>query len=451
MGTFPFFEALFGRKADVRADGVLMLGRNMANGHEISLDDSTQRSHIFISGRSGAGVSILLEQLLTQQTTQGRGWVYMDPAGDTELLNRLAATARHEGRDDEFYVLDLDKPENGNTYDILRSGTPEERAVRALHALPYYENNPGADQYASQAFDFLVPLLGAIDATGKSVGLRDLGVLLMQLDNASAQRELLDAIPTGHPARAAFLAAIDPFRGGDEAEGQRLKNVLGGLAGRLYALAAGFYADVLCNPRPEIVLSDILAHNKMLYIRLPLMGKDITMRSLARMLLHDVITSMQARAHTPKRLRTPFLCVMNAFPVYGFPGGFRHPMTNSAYSQARGMKVSMVPVNQGDAWGRLREFHEDGADALMGNTFTKVYFRQKQDELTNELHPDLPESTLDGLTLGEFVMWQGATRYRGLVSNNGAPEQATAITRHRMWPAEERVRLNLTSTPDPLA
>ncbi|KVP16800.1 hypothetical protein [Burkholderia ubonensis] len=445
MTVISLLSRLLGRTNDVPAKTGLSFGRSSVGaGRPIVLDDATLRSHVAISGRVGVGVQNLVEQLLSQQTEKGRGWVYIDPACDEGLLERLAAQARAHGRGDEFYVLDLHRPENSNTYDVLRAGTLEQRAIRALQVLPAAENNPGAQFYAQQGYNVLVPVFGALDAAGKSVSLRDLGELLMQLESDDTQRELLNTIPTGHPARDALLAAFDSIRKNAESDTQRLRNVLGGLAGRLYIIGSEVPSEVFGCAQPEIEFGDILAHNKMCYVRLPVMAKDQTMLALARMLLHDVSTSVAARARTPSRLRTPFLCIMDAFPAYGLSGILRAPMTSTDYSHARGMSVSMVPVMD-EGWDNLHETYADGLHNLIGNTFTKVYFQQKPDELTKELHPDMPESSLAKLTLGEFVMWKGATGYRGLLSPMPATDKPPAFTRQAMALGEAHARLQLAN------
>lgn len=443
MGLFSLLASLFGRKGTAAVTGTLVLGRSLdGNGQPLALDDALLRNHMYMSGRQGSGMSVLIEQMLMQQTERGRGWIYVDPMVDDVLLNRLAERARQNGRDDEFLVLDFHKPENSHSYDILRSGTPADRATRILQALPPTEGNPGAEHYRQRAVDLLVPLFTAIDATGKAVGLRELALLLRGLEEDAVQREFLDAIPLSHEARDSFLAALESVK----REGSDLKQVLGGIAGRVWLLSTLDESELLSSANPEIVMPDVLANNKMLYIRLPVLAKDSTLGTLARLVVQDAISSLSARAHLPRRLREQFLFVMNGFSTLDLGRGHQAAVGAAAYSNARAMRVSLVPVApSGCTWSHVVAAGEQSSEILIANTYTKIYFCQHQDEVTGQLHPDLRPGTLDSLALGEFMLWTGTTRYRGLVSNSPAEVLNSTYTRRAMAWAEERPRLNLSS------
>lgn len=442
---FSFIRGLFGGKSSASVTGKLVLGRSLdGNGQPLAFDDALLRNHVYMSGRQGSGMSILIEQMLTQQTERGRGWIYVDPLVDDALLDRLAGRARKSGREDEFLVLDFHKPENSHSYDILRSGTPADRALRILQALPPSEGNPGAEHYRQCALDVLTPLFAAIDATGKAVGLRELAMLLRGLEEETLQREFLDAIPLSHEARAAFLAAIGP----GARDGGYMTQVLGGLAGRVYLLSTLDVPALLSAEKPEIVMSDVLANNKMLYVRLPVLMQDSTLGLLgllARMVVQDAISSVSAREHLPRRLREPFLFVMNGYSALDLGLGGLAAVRAAAYSHARAMCVTLVPVESGCTLSQVVHAGEQSSEILIGNTYTKIYFRQHQDEVTTQLHPELRPGTLDSLSLGEFMMWAGTAKYRGLVSNSQAEVLDSTYKRRAMPWAEERPRLKLAS------
>jgi hypothetical protein len=444
LGAFSFLSEIFGGKRKAPRTGELLLGHSSSGPADIiSFDEETLRGHVFMSGRSGSGMSVLTEQMLTQQTERGAGWLYIDHECNETLLERLRAQAHKHGRDDEFLVLDLDKPDDSNSYDFLRSGTPEQRAVRVVQVLPPAENNPGADFYRTSAYSVLAPLFAAIDATGKTLGLRELALLVEQFDNEAVRQEFLDAIPATHEARASLLAAINSAT----REARGLKYVLGGISGRLHLLSTLELPHLLNAEKPEIVMSDVLAHNKMLYVRLPLMQRDSTLHTIARLVVHDAITSVFARAHTPARLRKQFLFVMTGFPAYGMSGTSYAAINAAAYTNARAMRVTLIPVVDA-GWDSLRSVSESGAKILFGNTYSKIYFHQHQDEHTGRCYPELAPGTLDALTLGEFVMWNGSHHYRGMLANSPAEVLASIRTRRSVAWADGRPRLELASLID---
>jgi len=445
LSVFSIFGRIFGSKREQPLTGRLVLGREIAGANNvISIDDATLGKHLFVSGRTGSGVTVLTEQMLMQQTEQGRGWIYLDHAADEAMLARMTAQAQKHGREDEFLVLDMHTPESSNSYAILGSGSPEERAVRVLQLLPSAENNPGADFYRQTAYAMLAPLFAAIDATGKVIGLRDLALLVGQLDEAAVLREFLDNVPVAHESRAELLAAIETAK----RDNRLVKEVLGGISGRLYLLSTLKMPNLLDAAAPQIVLSDVLAHNKMLYVRLPLMHKDSVTTTIARLVMHDIVTSVFARTRTPARLLKPFLVVMTGFSAYGLSGSSHAALTSAAFSHARAMRVALVPVVDG-GWTQLAQLSEDGADALCGNTFSKIYFSQPQDERTARMHTELQPAALDKLSLGEFMMWKGSAVHRGLLNNIPA-EIPTSTARRRSVPVgSARSCLKLTSLVDP--
>jgi hypothetical protein len=186
----------------------------------------------------------------------------------------------------------------------------------------------------------------------------------------------------------------------------------------------------------------------MLYVRLPLLHKDSVTTTIARLVMHDIVTSVFARTHTPARLLKPFLVVMTGFSAYGLSGSSHAALTSAAYSHARAMRVALVPVVDG-GWTQISQLSRDGADVLCGNTFSKIYFSQPQDEQTASMHTELRPATLDKLSLGEFMMWKGSAVHRGLLNNSPA-ETSNSTARRRSVPAgTARPRLKLTSLDDP--
>ncbi|RQR65709.1 hypothetical protein DIE18_04460 [Burkholderia sp. Bp9125] len=414
------------------------------------LNDEALLNHVALSGMPGSGMRVLIEQMLGQQTVRGRGWVFIDTHGDYEMLDRLAAHAVDQGRSDAFYVLDFDRTGRSNTYDALRAGTPEDQALRVLQVLPDTENNPGGEFYAREAFALLAPLFRVLSATGRSVDPCGLADLLTRLQAEGCERALLDAIPCG-PARTLLVAALAPYRKGNGMlDAAALKRTFGGLTGRLQllgqpgrGLGAG-YERVVANEQPEIDFSDILAHNKMCYVMLPVMCKDSTLVALARMVLHDITTSLHTRAMLPREWRAPFLCVMQDYPAYGpvRTGGFRAPLDSRSFSLARAMRVCMVPV-VASGWDDLAgSMSESGFEDLVGNTFTKFYFRQKNSDIVAALHPQTSAAALDTLQAGEFVAFKGQVPVHGQLRPFIAA-QAPAFVKRDMPTAVARPRLTI--------
>jgi hypothetical protein len=440
MAARILFEAMFGRaNKENQPEQGLTFGYSVKGRQEpLLIADDVLRSHIAISGRNGNGIQLLNEQLLRQQTEQGRGWVFVDTFGDQEMLDRMAKYAKEHGRSDEFYVLDLGEPERSNSYSILHSGDPEEKAARVLRLLPSSPNNPGADFYRQQAWYLLTTVFAALAAAGKSIGLRELAFLLARLWDEEVVNQLLDVVPAG-AARTQLLSLLDSFR--DEAGElsiERLKQVSGGVSGRLYSLCTnGSTRNVIDTEQPEIEFSDILLHNKMCYVKLPPVMGDQARLNLIRMVLHDIATSLEARARLPHRLRTPFLCLLECYDMYGLS------VPSNLYERARAMRVALALVIRSE-WDYLATLDEERVDILSGNTFTKVFFQQRQGKHLTGMLPALPAGTLDALQAGEFILYEGSDISHGRLEmahlmelKSGVP----AFKPRRMMPATAHERL----------
>lgn len=395
----------------------LHLGVQTSNGKHLVLDDRVLRSHVSLSGRGGVGRTTLLRQMLSQQTRNGRGWVYVDPAGDEGMRDYLASVAGEVGRLGDFYVLDLVDPDNSNTYDVLRAGTAEARANRVLTLFPpamTEESQAQADQLGS----LLARVFDALDAAGKTAGLYELADLMACLGASEAWERLLADVPGTHPAGLALAAALEAMARDTQAG---LKSSCVGAAGALQLLSKLKCARVLSHPTPELDFADVLSKGKMCYIRMPMMEKDSTVLKLERMVLMDVMSALSARAVLPGDQRPPFLVAMDSFPEYGLAESLSKPLHDAVYAQARGMGVSLVPVVDSGSWDRVHE--EYGTDTLTANTFTKVYFQQDESTHLAQLHPGLRSGALSSLPGGRFLMCQGGHIVEGLMryTDTGTP------------------------------
>ncbi|MEX3984250.1 hypothetical protein AB4Y45_35425 [Paraburkholderia sp. EG287A] len=443
MDARCWIDAFFGRKPEPQTG--LTLGLSRGTRAPVVVSDDVMRSHLAISGKVGVDISLLLERMLRQQTEQGRGWVYFDTFSDSDLLARMAQFAREQGREDEFYVIDLSEPEKSHAYAPLRSGTPDERASRAVLSLPLVVDNPGADFYRQEANYVLTVLLAAVEASGRVIGMRDLGLLPTRLGNERVLAQLLDGIPAGHPARGQLLLMLDNYRLGDGSlDEAKLKASLGGIGGRLFLLGDGPYRRVTDAVQPEVDFADILTQNKMCYVKMSPLDMEHTQPIIARLLMHDFFTAVDARARLPRRMRTPFLAVLNHF-------GSNGPIRATWFERARAMKVCMVPVLYG-GWEAARNY-SDVVDILAANTFSKVYFQQPGIASVPAADPGPEAGNLESLRIGEFVYREGAFTQRGVVpprdvSEAHTPVDARAFRPRRMQPVPAHARFELEDNPD---
>jgi len=336
----------------------------------VDIEDPFLMRHTAIIGQTGVGKTTLGEYLLWQQAVRGGGFVFIDAKLDAETRDRLGLMMDTLGRADDFYVLNVDKPENSNTYNPILRGDADEVASRLLNLLPSSENSPGADFYRQSANHALTVIAGALKSARRRYHFSDLAILLQ---SARALSELERLAPSGTPERMGLQVFLDQFRkrgkDGVQIDVNRVKEVLGGMSGRIATFAQGKFGKVFNTYAPEIDLTDIVINNKCLYVMLPTMGKDTAALNLGKMILSDLRTAVYNVQALKKNLRPnpPFLVFADEMGSYVMPGIAR------LFEQARSANICMLPAFQ--SFANLSVVSPDFSDIIVQNTWNKVFFK----------------------------------------------------------------------------
>lgn len=356
--------------AETMGLGGLRLGVTKDYGKALDIENDKLMRHLAIIGQSGVGKTVLGMNLLWQQTARGGGWLFIDAKLDKDVRNQLAYMARVHGREDEFYVMNVDDPENSNTYNPLINGDPDEIASRLLNLLPSSDNNPGSDFYKQSASYALIVLIGALQAAKKRYTFMDLAIMLQ---SAAAMNRIESLVPLDSQAFMVMQVFLDQFKkkdkNGVQIDIDKVKNILGGMSGRIAQFAQGKFGKVFNTASPEIDLTDIVRNNKMCYVMLPTMGKDNSALNLGKMVLSDLRTAVAKMQGLTKaeRPNPPFICFADEMGSYVMPGISR------VFEQARSAGVMMIPAFQ--TFANLASVSPEFAEMIIGNTWTKCFFK----------------------------------------------------------------------------
>lgn len=353
------------------ADGTgLRLGYTTDRQLPLEIADEALQRHMAIIGQSGVGKTVLGEFLLWQQTARGGGFIFIDAKLDVETRDRLGYMMDSLGRGDDFYVLNVDAPQNSNTYSPILRGDADEVASRLLNLLPTSENSPGADFYRQSANHALTVITGALKAAQRRYHFSDLAILLQ---SARALAELERIVPPGSPERMNLQVFLDQFRKrgkeGVQIDTNRLKEVLGGMSGRIATFAQGKFGRVFNTYTPEIDLTDIITNNRCLYVMLPTMGKEQAALNLGKMVLSDLRSAVYNVQALQRHLRPnpPFMLFADEMGSYVMPGIAR------LFEQARSAGMILMPAFQ--SFANLSVVSPDFADMILQNTWTKCFFK----------------------------------------------------------------------------
>lgn len=353
----------------MHGQGGLRIGYTKDNGVPLDIEDNYLQRHTAIIGQSGVGKTTLGEYLLWQQALRGGGFIFIDAKLDAATRDKLAFMMQMLGRGDDFYVLNVDQPHNSHTYNPILRGDSDEVASRLLNLLPSAENSPGADFYRQQAMYALTVLTGALKSAKRRYHFQDLAILL-QSDRAL---ESLLRLPIAQEARMTLEVFLNQFRkkdkNGTSIDVNKVKEQLGGMSGRIAQFAQGKFGQVFNTYTPEIDLTDIVMNNKCLYVMLPTMGKDQAALNLGKMILSDLRTAVYNVQGLRAELRPkpPYLIFADEMGSYVMQGIAR------LFEQARSAGICMIPAFQ--TFANLRAISPDFEDIIIGNTWTKVFFK----------------------------------------------------------------------------
>lgn len=348
----------------------LRLGYTKDRGEAVDIPNDKCMRHLAIIGQSGVGKTVLGMNLLWQQTARGGGWLFIDAKLDKDTRDQLAYMTRIFGREDEFYVMNVDDPDNSNTYNPLLNGDPDEIASRLLNLLPSSDNNPGSDYYKQSANYALTVLIGALQAAKKRYTFLDLAIMLQ---SAAAIGKVETLVPFDSQAFMVLQVFLDSFKKKDKTgikvDTDKLKTILGGMSGRIAQFAQDKFGKVFNTTTPEIDLTEIVKNNKMLYVMLPTMGKDAAALNLGKMVLSDLRTAVAKLQALTKaeRPNPPFMVFADEMGSYVMPGISR------VFEQARSAGVMMIPAFQ--TFANLASVSPEFEEMIIGNTFTKVFFK----------------------------------------------------------------------------
>lgn len=358
----PVFKECMGKRG-------LRLGLTKDLHKPVDIHDDALVRHLAIVGQSGVGKTTMGEYLLWQQMVRGGGWIFIDAKLDKETRDKLAWMAKLMGREDDFYVLNVNEPELSNSYNPILQGDADEIASRLLNLIPSTENNPGADYYRQTANHALTVIVAALKAANYRYHFGDLSILLQ---SDAALRQLERMVPESAERRSLQIF-LDQFRQRSKnvvyIDIKRLKEVLGGMAGRISLFAQGKFGQVFNTYLPEISLTDIIMGNKFLYVMLPTMGKDTAALNLGKMILSDLRSAVANIQALPKRERPnpAFMVFADEMGSYVMPGIAR------LFEQARSANISLVPSFQ--SFANLSTVAPDFADMIIQNNWSKVFFK----------------------------------------------------------------------------
>ena len=335
-----------------------------------------RRAHMYVLGKTGTGKSTLLETLIRQDLTGGRGIALLDPHGD--LVERVLAAVPAERRDDLVY---FDAADAGNPlgFNPLECVSARYRPLAASGLLSAFQHI-WADSWGPRLEHILRNVLLAL-LEQPSATLADVPRLL---DDVAYRKRAAARVSNGQ-VRDFWLKEYAGYPARFRAEAVApLQNKVGAF------LSNPLVNRVVTQERSAFRLRKVMDEGKVLLVNLAKgkVGAD-TSTLLGALIVSRLGLAALSRADLPERERRDFYLYLDEFH------NFTTLALTGMLSELRKYRLNLILAHQ-----YLAQLDERLLAAVLGNAGTVVSFRlgaQDAEALAPEFAPEFSASDLAGL------------------------------------------------------
>lgn len=347
----------------------LLVGYTTDKGIPIGLYSEIMTRHISIVGQSGTGKSVFNRSILFQHILTGGGMLHVDGKNDDGDFLKFYNLAKSIGRGDDVLVIDFDNPDVSNTYNPILYGDPDEVATRIVSLIPFSEGSPGADHYRSEATIALTTFVAALQKAGLAYSMIDLSLLLMSDKALIELDEKLTSIDEFAEETINFKTFLSKCIKKGKIDTIYLKSMFGGVGGRIFQLGTGKFGKITSTYNPDVNLFDIITKNKILWVKLPTLGKTEAANAFGKILVSDLRTAVSWVLKLPDNQKPSplFLASMDE------AGSYVNDSWGRLFEQARSARIVMMPAVQTHA--NYLKVSDELLSIVEGNTWNKVYFK----------------------------------------------------------------------------
>ncbi|HIH2749853.1 TPA: hypothetical protein ACYLN4_005650 [Burkholderia lata] len=273
----------------------ICVGDSAKAGHPVApvlLDNDRLKLHALVvdPDPDGVGRYALLDQIVAQQVARGGAVLIFDSELHAEIGSHLQVSlqrfASDLGRGSDVRAVDPLMPRLSHTYNMFFDSSADAAVEKALSLIPSTENNPGAEYYRQQAGGAIKVIAAALNQAGIAYTPVDLAMFLMQEDAIEALRDEAREKYPDSKETAALENWLDAFQSKGKSP-RYLKQICGGMSGRLYMIGQGRLGRVFNTYRPEVTMRDVLDNQRLAIFQLPTGGKFDLSTLLRKMVLID--------------------------------------------------------------------------------------------------------------------------------------------------------------------
>lgn len=392
------------------------------NGLPIHLNDSEMTTHGVIFGRTGAGKTTAIFNIVRQQIRRGGGYIFIDGKSENPTWAQFYDMMLENNREDEMFLLSFraSVEASSNSWNFLMSGRSGQIGEMLSElALP---GDAGQNQiFVDRAKQLLYSLLSVAtyfrDVKKQIITFQDLINLLKpdcMLAILKPSREEAEEnektrpygkywVPNDYTEVGMSTTAKDMVRNfaenigvspdGEVSEQQEklFKDQHSFAAmqfGPIFGDLTNTYGPIFNTAVGDIDISDMVANNRCMYVLLPALEKSRqSLQGLGKMVLSGVkqaaaatlgnITegyrnSQMVRERRKKRARPPFLVIADEYGSYAIKG------FSDVLRQARSLGIGVILSIQEKA--SLEKAGKEESLRILGNTVFKMFLKIEDTE-----------------------------------------------------------------------
>jgi hypothetical protein len=365
-----------------------LMGYTVDKGQAIHLSAEHLSRHFMVGGMTGVGKTVSATLLMAQQMSMGGGVLWVDGKLDPDNMEMFFHLAKWLGRESDVRIIHPSNPALSNSYNFIAKGSPDQVASRILSTIPSTQTNAGSDYYKQAANQGLICVLGVIECLGLAYNCMDLAILLthpkalLELDDMVNAH--LQANPQAHsPSVASFKLFLESCKSAHALNGRvqidtrKLRDLFGGVAGRLFVYGSGRCGEVTNSYNSEVDLFEGMREGQLIYCALPTMGQHLSAQNFGKILLGDLRSAVAKLQELPKADRPdpPFLIWLDEVASYGSANALATP-----FQQARSAHIALGVGFQEHA--SLEELGPSFLSTILGNTYNKLLFKPSDPQTT---------------------------------------------------------------------
>lgn len=308
-------------------------------------------SHLYIVGQTGTGKTTLLENFIFSDLKGGRGFVFLDPHGDS--VEKIYASLSETGKENVIY---LNAPDNQEElgYNPVRRLEVKKRPLASSGIIEIFKKLWGENWGPRTEHIFRNCIATLLDQPQANLG--DLPLLITDKSYRIKALEHVENQPVKDFWQSEFDRYSYKFRAMAIAP---IQNKVGAF------LANPIVRQILTHPKENISLRRVMDEGKVLLVNLSKgkLGEDAS-HLLGGLLVTSLGLASYSRADTSEGGR-------KGFTIYGdeFQNYTPLSLINMA-SELRKYRVSLVLSHQ-----YLHQLDKDILEAVLGNAGTLICFR----------------------------------------------------------------------------